>query len=517
MSVAPTEVTFANPDKEPPLRIGPFVVVKELRRGGMATLYLAKRFGARGFARPVVIKVMRPVESEDERLRQMFVDEALLGSHMQHPNIVQMEEFGEEDGANYLVMEYVEGCSVLDLGRHLRRQGESLDVTLAVAIVVQVCRALDYAHGLKDISGDSIGVVHRDISPGNILVSRSGNVKLIDFGIAQSDFRADRTVQGIKGKFRYMSPEQAAGGTLDRRTDIYSLALILWELLSGQRAIAGESHLAVLSRAKDPEIPTLSEVAQVSQGLSDVVHKALALHRADRYSSAGAFAGALLEEHPSVLEVNAGEIGHVVSQVPSGPSRVSLVSSGTHSFHDSWDPTSETRHPEEESQDEPSVSGVVVKRRRRNRVGLLLVLAGFAIVLGFVAQAFSPAQLEEFSGPNASIAPEGAGATSPQSEPANPVPVPDVVDFVEPEQEQSTQRTLEVVPAPPPASARRIPRRSARRIERERLPRMVEPREAQASPPSTPTQSDSEPAPRRTPEDSNSVVRVQAGNTLLAE
>ena len=232
--------------------IGGFEIVERLRDGGMASLYLGRRSGARGFSRPVAIKVVHPHLTSRPELLQMFVDEALLGSHLSHPNIVHVEEFGEDAGQYFLVMEYIDGCSVSELRRHMRKSEKVVDPVVAAFIGAEAARGLHHAHEATDADGRSLGVVHRDVTPGNILLSRAGHVKVIDFGIAKSGFRREHTVDSLKGKFRYMSPEQASGKALDRRSDIYSLGLVLWELLTMRRAISADAELALLERGAQP-------------------------------------------------------------------------------------------------------------------------------------------------------------------------------------------------------------------------------------------------------------------------
>src|SRR5690606_25444124 len=148
---------------------------------------------------------------------QMFVDEAILGSHLSHPHIAHVEAFGEDHGVCYLVMEYIDGCSLTELAQHLKAREERLDVTVAVHIAVRVAEALHAAHEALDSHGRPPGVVHRDVSPGNILLSKRGNIKVVDFGIAKSEVQHTDTTGSFKGKLRYMSPEQAHGYDVDRR------------------------------------------------------------------------------------------------------------------------------------------------------------------------------------------------------------------------------------------------------------------------------------------------------------
>ena len=257
--------------------------------GGMASLYRARRSGVRGFAREVAIKVVHEQIADQEDFQKMFVDEAILSSHLHHPNIVHVEEFGESDGRMFLVMEFVDGCALSDLLRHLRRNGRVLSVPHAVRIALEVASALHAAHEAVDGEGRPLAVVHRDVSPGNVLISRAGHVKMIDFGIAKSKVKEADSVSGnFKGKFRYMSPEQATGRDLDRRSDVYSLGLVLWELLAGRPALRATTDLGVLELARNPTIPppSLYRDTVVPLELDEVVLEALEKDREDRPETA---------------------------------------------------------------------------------------------------------------------------------------------------------------------------------------------------------------------------------------
>ena len=285
----------------------------------MASLYRARRSGVRGFAREVAIKVVHEQIADQEDFQKMFVDEAILSSHLHHPNIVHVEEFGESDGRMFLVMEFVDGCALSDLLRHLRRNGRVLSVPHAVRIALEVASALNAAHEAVDGDGRHLAVVHRDVSPGNILISRAGHVKMIDFGIAKSKVKEADSVSGnFKGKFRYMSPEQATGRDLDRRSDVYSLGLVLWELLAGRPALRATSDLGVLELARNPTIPppSLYRDTVVPLELDEVVLEALEKSREDRPETATEFRRRLTTACPEALRVEAQTLGELVKTVP---------------------------------------------------------------------------------------------------------------------------------------------------------------------------------------------------------
>src|SRR5688500_5151049 len=221
----------------------------------MATLYLGQRSGAAGFAKNVAIKVVHPHLSDDPQFVRMFVDEALLSARIQHPNVAHVEELGEAEGTYFLVMEFVHGVSLSSLIRALARRKRRIAPELAVAIAIQVADGLHAAHETRGPNGEHLGVVHRDVSPQNVLLSYTGHVKLIDFGIAKAEGRTQSTAAGsIKGKFRYMSPEQALGRTVDRRSDVYALGIVLWEMLTGRNCFDGTNDLLVLDKVRNPQI-----------------------------------------------------------------------------------------------------------------------------------------------------------------------------------------------------------------------------------------------------------------------
>ncbi len=325
-------VEASSPEQTPAkIRIGGYEIISKERDGGMAALYRARRDGARGFKKDVALKIMHPRTASNPIASQMFIDEAILGSRLQHPNIVHIEEFGEENGVFFIAMEFLDGCSVWELAHFLAKGKRNIPTAVAVYIVSQAARGLHYAHNVKDEDGTPMNVIHRDVSPGNILMTRSGHVKVIDFGIASSEVRRDHTVTSLKGKIRYMSPEQARGEDLSARSDLYSLAIVLWELIAGRRAITGKSDLQYLEKAKNPDLATLVEQAGADEDLSAVVEKALSIDPNDRWSSALEFSNALRAAVPEVLDLDPAMVGHLVSEVPRGRKSDS-DSSDSHSF-----------------------------------------------------------------------------------------------------------------------------------------------------------------------------------------
>ncbi|MFT3837117.1 MAG: protein kinase [Myxococcaceae bacterium] len=281
----------------PSLQFGKYQMIKKLATGGMAEVFLAKQqLGAEGVTRHVVVKRILPHLAEDPEFVQMFMNEAMIAAKFSHPNIAQIFDYGQQEGTYFIAMEFVHGE---DLGRLMRKAwstGQWIARPLAIRIIAATCEGLYYAHTRKDEQGRPLRVVHRDISPQNILISFDGSVKLVDFGIAKAADQQSLTKSGaIKGKFAYMAPEQAAGKPLDARTDLFALGLVLYELLTGVRPLKRDSELATLQAALECKIDAPSVVAEVPAELDDVVMRSLAKAADNRYKDARAFQMALEE------------------------------------------------------------------------------------------------------------------------------------------------------------------------------------------------------------------------------
>ncbi|EAU65074.1 serine/threonine-protein kinase Pkn6 [Stigmatella aurantiaca DW4/3-1] len=262
----------------------------------MAEVWLARQTGIEGFAKNLVVKRILPHLAEDHEFVEMFRNEALIAARFTHPNIAQVYEFGEANGTYYIAMEFIHGE---DLGRVMRKAYSTeqwIARPLAIRIVASACEGLYYAHTRTDDAGRPLKVVHRDISPQNILISFDGSVKLVDFGIAKAADQVGLTKSGaIKGKFAYMAPEQASGKALDHRADIFAIGLVLYELLTCNRPLKRETELATLQAALECSIQPPSEVADVPPALDDVVMRALSKAADDRYRDARQFQLALEE------------------------------------------------------------------------------------------------------------------------------------------------------------------------------------------------------------------------------
>ncbi|HVU04184.1 MAG TPA: protein kinase [Polyangiaceae bacterium] len=276
-----------------PESIGDYVIERKLGAGGMAEVYLARKTGPRGFSKRVAIKRILPELSEDSQLIQMFCDEARVAGTLSHPNISQVIEFGEQAGEFYIVMEYVDGVSFSTVLRAASSRGETVPPSAALYVVRDVLLALACAHEAVDESGVPLGIVHRDVSPSNVLVSRTGTVKLIDFGITRSRIAERKTYPGeLKGKLRYMSPEQILGVEVDARSDLFAAGVVLAEMLAGKALFSGKSDLDVLTRISRGDLGALRE-GRIPGDLVPILERALAHRPGDRFQSAREFARAI--------------------------------------------------------------------------------------------------------------------------------------------------------------------------------------------------------------------------------
>ncbi|MGI5861319.1 MAG: protein kinase domain-containing protein [Myxococcales bacterium] len=268
-----------------PIPFGKYLLLERVNVGGMAEVFLAKAFGVEGFERLLAIKRILPTMVEDDEFITMFLDEARISVQLNHANIVQIHELGKHDESYYIAMEYVSGKDVRHLLERCRKRREVMPTAQAVFITTKICEGLDHAHRKKDARGMPLNIIHRDVSPQNILVSYQGDVKIIDFGIAKAANRAQKTQAGIlKGKFGYMSPEQVRGLPIDHRSDIFAVGVILYEMLTGERLFVGESDFSTLEKVRNAEVlPPREYNPNIPVGLEKVVLKALARDPDERY------------------------------------------------------------------------------------------------------------------------------------------------------------------------------------------------------------------------------------------
>lgn len=280
-----------------PQKLGPYELVRLLATGGMAEVYLARRDGPHGFTKTVALKRILPQLARDPDFVSMFVDEARVCAQLSHPNLVQVFDFGEATGELYMAMEYVDGTTGAKVVRKAAALGEHLLLEGTLHLVLSVLRGLEYAHDAVDVDGVPLGLVHRDVSPGNILIARSGAVKLGDFGIARADDFERRTEEGqLKGKLGYMSPEQVTGRPIDARSDLFTVGVVLAELLVSRPLFGVGNELDVLMRIRDADLSIFDRYsAHVDGALVAIVRTALAQGPDARFQSAGEFAEAVEE------------------------------------------------------------------------------------------------------------------------------------------------------------------------------------------------------------------------------
>lgn len=298
-------------------KVAGYEIVAPLKAGGMAALYLGRRSGAAGFAKHVAIKVVHSHLAADQSFVEMFLDEARLSARIEHPNCVHVHDLGESEGMYFLVMEYVQGCALSQFMTTLAEKDLKLSVPMSVFVASGVAAGLHAAHELTDDQGEGLGVVHRDVSPQNVLVAYKGHVKLIDFGIAKARGRMQQTAAGLlKGKFRYMAPEQAMGRPVDRRTDVYALGVVLWEMLTMRKLFDADNELALLDMVRNPTVPKPSSIAaDVPPALDQVVLGALAPDPNNRFASCMQFRKALQQAVPESLGIDAPQLCNLITTV----------------------------------------------------------------------------------------------------------------------------------------------------------------------------------------------------------
>jgi serine/threonine protein kinase len=278
-----------------PATLGRYTLLRRLAAGGMGEVYLAEVQGAAGFSRRVAIKRILPHLAQDEDFVRKFIDEANIMVQLHHGNIVGVLELADHDGELYIVMDYLPGRDLKAVIHRLRQRRTLMPPDLALWLISEVCSALDYAHRKTDPSGQPLGIVHRDVSPSNVVLGAAGEVKLLDFGIARARGRLHQSISGtLQGKFVYMSPEQADGRPVDGRSDVFSAGLLLYELLTGLRPLEGESETETLRKVRQARIAPPSEAAALDPALDALVMKALTPEPDHRYATAADFRRALL-------------------------------------------------------------------------------------------------------------------------------------------------------------------------------------------------------------------------------
>ncbi len=296
-----------------------YTITERLDQGGMAEVFRGVAEGIEGFKKAVAIKRILPNLTKNQKFVSMFLDEARLSLFLQHANIVAVFDISKTaDNAYFLVMEYVDGCNLKALMERLKARNKRIDTGIAIYLMNECCKALSYAHHLEHPeTGAPLGIVHRDISPPNILLSKNGEVKLVDFGLAKANSQIESTDPGVvKGKFSYLSPEAASGLEVDARADVFAVGIILWEMFTGRRLFYGETDYQTVELVRQARVPSLQALnPEIDAELEAIVRKALARDPAERYQHAEDLGEALVQYQVSKrLSVTARQIATLVRE-----------------------------------------------------------------------------------------------------------------------------------------------------------------------------------------------------------
>ena len=300
-----------------PVKFGKYLLTKRIAVGGMAELFLAKMVGIKGFEKTLALKKILPEFGEDEEFVELFVDEAKMSVQLQHANIVQVFDFGEIDASHYIAMEFVDGPNLKNLLKRCLKKKGTFPAEISIHIALQVLKALDYAQRVT-IGDKMLNLVHRDVSPQNVLISREGEVKITDFGIAKATIKLSKTQPGkIQGKFSYMSPEQSLGLEIDHRSDIFSLGIIFFEMLTGFKLYSGDDTTTKWARVREAKIPPPSEYNKgISRELETIVMRLLAKDPKDRYQTAQEVIKDLADYlYPSSTEMISASLASLVKEL----------------------------------------------------------------------------------------------------------------------------------------------------------------------------------------------------------
>ncbi|RME21709.1 MAG: serine/threonine protein kinase, partial [Deltaproteobacteria bacterium] len=275
-----------------PIAFGKYLLLERINVGGMAEVFLARSRGLHGFKRFLAIKKILPTMAEDKEFIQMFIDEAKIASELNHASIVQIYELGKYYDDYYISMEFVHGKDLRHIQERLMQRNEPIPLELAAFVALRICEALDYAHNKTDPSGRPLGIIHRDISPQNVIISYEGEIKICDFGIAKAANRSQKTQAGVlKGKFGYMSPEQVRGLPLDGRSDLFTVGTLLYEMVTLKRLFLGESDFSTLEKVRNADVvPPSTYNHDVPEELEEIILTALAKDVEDRFQNAAEFA-----------------------------------------------------------------------------------------------------------------------------------------------------------------------------------------------------------------------------------
>ena len=309
-------------------KVGRYELLHPLGCGGMAEVFKARASGPAGFEREMVVKRILPQYTRDPDFVRMFADEARILGMMHHANVVQAYEFGEDSGTLYLALEYVEGPSLSKILRTLRAANRPMPPVIVAYVAREICRALDYVHKLENADGQRMDVVHRDVTPSNIIVTPGGTVKLLDFGVAKFATAAKSTRAGtVKGKPAYLAPEQLEGKPIDGRVDLFALGIVMHEMLTLQHLFAGDSDLHTAKKIMEMKIPSLTAKRDdVPPDLDRIVMRALERDRKRRFATAAEMARAL-DDFLLTSRLHVDDVAGFIREVQavSGPPRLVYV------------------------------------------------------------------------------------------------------------------------------------------------------------------------------------------------
>jgi TonB family protein len=289
IATAPAPAPIEEEEPADGIRFGQYVLLEKIATGGMAEVWKARMRGVEGFQKIVAIKKILPHLSDNQDFIEMFIDEAKLAAQLNHNNIIHIYDLGKIQSSYYIAMEYIEGSDLKAILKKAQDRDHPMSVELALFIASKIAAALDYAHRKHDFEGKEMGLVHRDVSPQNVLISDEGDIKLCDFGIAKAASKASHTQAGaLKGKLQYMSPEQAWGRHIDKRSDVFALATVLYEMLTARKLFSGDNEMSILEQVREARVvPPSRANDEVTPATDAIVLKALQKDPANRYQTAG--------------------------------------------------------------------------------------------------------------------------------------------------------------------------------------------------------------------------------------
>jgi serine/threonine protein kinase len=360
---------------------GPYRLVKKIAVGGMAEVFKAKRTGVEGFEKVVAVKRILPHLSDNKEFVDMFIDEAKMVAGLTHPNIVQISDLGKIEKSYYIAMEYVHGRDLRSILRRAKDRGLRLPLDLTVLIVSKVCSALEFAHRKKDERGRPMLIVHRDISPQNILISFEGEVKLTDFGIAKAATKARISDAGaLRGKLLYMSPEQAWGKPMDRRSDVFSLGIVFYEMVTDQKPFLGSSEMSILEMVRECRVAPPSDVnPRIPERLEKVVMTALERDPDHRYQDAAEMYRELDRVLHERQPPTANELTRFMELLFDEEERIEALPPGTTDAADEAAQEVEFQHPPDIASAEPPTSTATDSGAIKDPLSIQKLLKRFGI------------------------------------------------------------------------------------------------------------------------------------------